>query len=107
MENVIMKKGLAFLLAFVMVLTMQGVAVSAASFADTQGEPCETAANVLYALGIVEGKAEGAYQPNGFLTRAEMATILLRAMNMAENAMGQDVFTDVPSSHWAYANIAA
>ncbi|MBE7024815.1 MAG: S-layer homology domain-containing protein, partial [Ruminococcaceae bacterium] len=102
-----MKKGLTLLLAFVMVITLQAGPVSAQTFADTTGTNCETEVDVLSALGIVEGKAEGAYEPDSALTRAEMATILLRAMNMAENAMGQDVFTDVPSSHWAYANIAA
>ena len=66
------------------------------------GENCETAVEVLAALGIVEGKAEGAYEPDSSLTRAEMATIILRTMNMAEAAEGKAIFSDVPSSHWAY-----
>ncbi len=101
-----MKKGLTLLLTVVMLLTTVTANASAASFADTEGKKCETAVEVLAALGIVEGKAQGAYEPDSSLTRAEMATIILRAMNMAENASGRDIFTDVPSSHWAYANIA-
>lgn len=102
-----MKKGLTLLVAFVMLFTLQTGLVSATSFTDTAGTACETAVDVLSSLGIVEGKAEGSYEPNSFLTRAEMATIILRAMNMAEGAKGQDIFTDVPASHWGYANISA
>lgn len=102
-----MKKGLSLLITVVMLLTMVTVNASATSFADTEGKSCETAVEVLSALGIVEGKAEGSYEPDSSLTRAEMATIILRAMNMAQNAKGTDVFTDVPSSHWAYANVSA
>ena len=102
-----MKKGLTLLVAFVMLFTMQTGLVSATSFTDTAGTACETAVDVLSSLGIVEGKAEGSYEPDSSLTRAEMATIILRAMNMAEGAVGKDIFTDVPASHWGYANIAA
>lgn len=102
-----MKKGFTLFIAFVMLFTMQTGIASAASFTDTVGTDCETAVDVLSALGIVEGKAEGSYEPDSSLTRAEMATIILRAMNMAEGAKGQDIFTDIPSSHWAYANITA
>ncbi len=102
-----MKKGLTLLLAVVMLMTAAVANVSAASFADTEGKNCETAVSVLSALGIVEGKAEGAYAPDDSLTRAEMTTIILRLMNVAGTATGSDIFTDVPSSHWAYGNIAA
>jgi len=102
-----MKKIYTLLLAFVMIFTMQAVTVSAVSFTDTAGTACETAADVLSALGIVEGKSEGSYEPDSSLTRAEMATIILRAMNMAEGAVGKDIFTDVPASHWGYANVSA
>ncbi len=101
-----MKKVLAFVLMLAMLLTMT-VYGAAASFTDTEGTKWETAVEVLAALGIVEGKAEGEYDPEGSLTRAEMTTIILRAVNMAGTASGRDIFTDVTSEHWAYANIAA
>ncbi len=69
-----MKKALTILLAFVMVFTVQAGMVSAASFADTAGVPCETAVDVLSALDIVEG----IYEPVNSLTRAEIAAILHR-----------------------------
>ena len=101
-----MKKMLTMFVAVVMILTM-ATPTFAASFTDTAGKNCETAVEVLAALGIVEGKSAGAYEPDSSLTRAEMATIILRTMNMAEAAEGKAIFSDVPSSHWAYANIAA
>ncbi|MBQ7033988.1 MAG: S-layer homology domain-containing protein [Clostridia bacterium] len=102
-----MKKGLTLLLAVVMLMASAVANVSAASFADTEGQNCETAVNVLSSLGIVEGKEEGAYAPQDSLTRAEMVTIILRLMNMEGTASGVVTFEDVPSSHWAYGNIGA
>lgn len=88
------------------VLMLLGTPVTASVFKDTAGLDCERAIEVLAALDIVEGKAGGNYEPDAALTRAEMTTIILRSMNMASAAKGWDVFADVPSSHWAYANIA-
>ena len=101
-----MKKIFTLFVAAVMVLTL-ATPTFAASFADTDGKSCETAVEVLASLGIVEGKAEGAYEPDSTLTRAEMTTIILRLMNLADIAEGRNIFADVPVSHWAYANIAA
>ncbi len=95
-----MKKGLCLLLSILMIVTA-ATTVSAASFTDTEGKSCETAVEVLSALGIVEGKGEGAYEPDSLLTRTELATIILRAIN-TQALGGQDIFTDVPASHWGY-----
>ncbi len=100
-------KKIALLLALTMLLSLAGVSVSAASFYDTEGKNCETAVEVLASLGIVNGKSEGAYEPESTLTRAEMATIILRTMNMEAGTTGKVIFTDVPETHWAYANISA
>ncbi len=101
-----MKKMFTMFIAAVIVL-MVAMPTFAASFADTDGKSCETAVEVLASLGIVEGKSEGTYEPDSTLTRAEMTTIILRLMNLADSAEGRSIFLDVPSSHWAYANIAA
>lgn len=47
-----------------------------APFSDTAAEGVETMA---YYLGIVNGKGDGKFDPDGLLTRQEAATILLRA----------------------------
>ncbi len=100
-----MKKQLSVFLVCIMLFTMTQISAFAASFTDTEGANCETAVEVLAAFGIVEGKGEGAYEPQSNLTRAEMATIILRAMDVAKTATGKDVFADVPASHWAYAYV--
>ncbi len=101
-----MKTRLSVFLAVLMLFSCICTA-SAAAFTDVAGQRCETAASVLSALGIVEGKSEGIFAPEDTLTRAEMATLVLRMMGMNAQGSGQDIFTDVPSSHWAYANISA
>ncbi|WP_277680231.1 S8 family serine peptidase, partial [Gracilibacillus dipsosauri] len=51
-------------------------------------------------LGIVRGKADGSFNPNGTLTRWEMATILVNAYQLSGEYNGE--FIDVPKSHFAY-----
>ncbi len=102
-----MKRRLAMFLVCVMLLTLPQLSVFAASFPDTEGTNYETAVEVLAAFGIVEGKPEGNYDPDGSLTRAEMATIILRAINLADGITGKDIFADVPSTHWAYSYVSA
>ncbi len=99
-----MKKSLCLLLSILMLITA-ATTVSAAAFVDTEGTNCEIAADVLSALDIVEGKGSGEYEPESLLTRAEMATIILRAINTPALA-GKDIFADVPSTHWGYANVS-
>ncbi|MBE7062867.1 MAG: S-layer homology domain-containing protein [Ruminococcaceae bacterium] len=101
-----MKRGLALLLTGIILLITASATVSAATFIDTEGENCEIAVEVLAALGIVEGKAEGTYEPESLLTRAEMTAIILRSMGMENKNAGRDIFTDVPANHWAYATIS-
>ncbi|WP_419961313.1 S-layer homology domain-containing protein [Psychrobacillus sp. BM2] len=50
-------------------------------------------------LGIVNGKENGYFDPNGKLTRAQMAKILVNAYNLSGTT--DKKFTDVPSKHWA------
>lgn len=101
-----MKRSITLILVIAM-LAVLVVPTSAAVFTDTAGHKCEEAAMVLSSLGIVEGKSEGVFEPDSSLTRAEMATILIRTMGMAEGISGKDIFSDVPSSHWAYAYVTA
>lgn len=101
-----MKRILTLLLIVSLALSGLTASANAAAFADTDGKACSRAVEILKALDIVEGKTEDAYEPDSALTRAEMTTIILRVMQMEQGAKGSDVFEDVPSTHWAYANIA-
>jgi hypothetical protein len=48
-------------------------------FADDNGSPHERSINELREAGIVEGGADGAYRPDGAVSRGAMATFLARA----------------------------
>lgn len=100
-----MKKLLALVLSLICLLTV--TPTFAATFTDTVGENCENAVEVLSALGILEGKGEGVFAPADTLTRAEMAAIILRAMNVTPSTSGGKEFSDVPTTHWAYATIGS
>lgn len=55
---------------------------------------------------IVNGKADGMFYPNDTVTREEIAKILVEAFGIDKNDAACD-FSDVDSSHWSYAYIAA
>lgn len=63
-------------------------------------------------LGIIKGYPDGEFKPDGNITRAELATLLVRTkMDGDENvpAATSTIFRDVPLTHWAakYVNLAA
>lgn len=54
-------------------------------------------------LDIVKGKENGYFDPNGKLTRAQMAKILVNAYDLSGTTDKR--FTDVSSNHWAFNDI--
>jgi len=67
-------------------LTASGVALPTAAvdaFADDDGNVHEAAINQLASAGVVSGVGPGAYSPDGKVTRAQMATFLVRAVDLA------------------------
>lgn len=61
----------------------------------------------LYRRGIVNGRGNNEFQPDGTLTRAEFVTMLLRAYGVEPLGTDAEVpFTDVTAKHWAYGYIA-
>ena len=90
------------------------VAVSASKFADVDNTSYAEAIEVLTALDIVHGyEEEGGlvFKPEGDITRAEAATMIVGALNMnadAQAAAGTSKFTDVnEKASWAtgYVNV--
>lgn len=59
---------------------------------------------VLAKLDILNGYADGTFQPNKNITRAEFATVASRFDKLET---GSKTFSDVPDTHWAYAAIAS
>ncbi len=93
----------SMILAAVLLCTSVGsISSLAVDFPDTAGTKFEKAVSVLSDLGIVEGRDTGEFDPAGNLTRAEMTTIVVRAMGMGDWQEERDCFADVPYEHWAY-----
>lgn len=60
------------------------------------------AVNTLANMGIVKGVGAGGFAPERTITRAEFIAIAARFANAAT---GGDTFSDVPATHWAFAEI--
>jgi len=104
-----LKKVLVFVVVFAMMLTFS---VSALSFPDVdQSASYAESVSVLSSLGLMIGDEQGNFNPDKTITRAEAATIIVRAKGLedaAAGAKGATQFTDVAADHWAsgYINLA-
>ena len=104
-----LKKTLAVVLAFAMILSM---GFSAFAYTDvTAGTKVAEAVGILSNLGIFTGFEDGTFKPNDTVTRAQMAAIICRTLgyeDQAQSSAGSTIFNDVPASHWAsgYVNVA-
>lgn len=99
-----MKKVLSLVLVLSMILGSFGMAF-AATPSDVVGTNYEDAVNVLTELGVVEGYKDGTYKPGNIVTRAEMATLIVKAMGLNDYAVGKSTYTDM-NGHWADAYVA-
>ncbi|MEK3883677.1 S-layer homology domain-containing protein [Paenibacillus sp. PL2-23] len=73
------------------------------AFSDTAGHWADAYIRALRRAGVVNGKGDGAFQPDQEITRAEMATILARVLSMSA-VEGTASFSDV-GGHWAAGHI--
>lgn len=83
------------------------VFVSSKSFADIGSVSwAKSQIESMVAKGVVNGRSETKFAPNDNVTRAEFATLLVRAFGLYdENATSQ--FSDVKSSDWFRAGVAS
>ncbi len=96
---------------------MAALAATTTSFAtvlpeEIVGTKYEEPIQVLAALEIMVGDANGALRLNDTIKRSEVAKMVVHAMGMddlAENSKGTTNFPDVPADHWAsgYINVAS
>lgn len=56
----------------------------------------------LASKGIISGMGEGNFDPDGYLTRAELATLLVNALSLEVDLSTTEAFTDVKSDAWYY-----
>lgn len=104
-----LNKVLALLVVFMMMLSTVAFASSFSDVADSSSY--STAIEVGVDLGLIKGYEDGTFKPEGEITRAEFAAIVVRLLGQeaqAEGAKAATQFTDVPADHWAagYVNIA-
>ena len=99
-----MKKIFSLILVISLLFSLS-VSVSATNFTDTYNIPQAEAIDVIETLGIVEGYGNGVFAPNNTLTRAELCTMLTRALYGDPIYTSHNAFTDVAPTHWAVAYI--
>ena len=95
-----LKKVLALVLAFACAFTM----FAGAAFTDQADIKVDSeVVDTLVSLGVIEGFENGSFQPNGTVTRAQMAKMIyvLRTGNSDASAYNNDktTFTDI-NGHW-------
>ncbi|MBR2404039.1 MAG: S-layer homology domain-containing protein [Clostridia bacterium] len=107
MKNKFFKKTIAVLLSIAMLLPMLPVAYAAqpSDFTDFPTGWSNEAMTAAVANGLLNGRTTTTIEPQGNLTRAEMATIINRAFGAVKMA---DIskFNDVSADDWFYTEIA-
>ena len=106
-----LKKALSLVLVLAMVfaLAVPGFAANttkkASDFKDYSKVTNKEAVDVLTAIGVINGNADGTFAPEGNFTRAEAATLIsyLTLGKTVADALPTSAtkFSDVPATHWA------
>lgn len=88
-------------------LTDEDIALAVPTFLDTFGfEWAKEAIEALFGYGIVKGKSETKFDPSGFITRAEFASMLSRMLELIPTSE-VNTFEDVKPSDWFYDDLRA
>ena len=98
-----MKKFLSLVLALVMTMSLVTVSAGAKDFTDDDKITYEEAVNVISTIGVVDGYADGSFNPQGSLTRGAAAKIIcnmiLGPTTAAELHADTAPYKDVPTNH--------
>ena len=105
-----LKKAFAVVVALAMVMSTVAFAAVFSDVDDSAAYAEAIEAGV--ALKMFTGYEDGTFKPEGDITRAEFAAIVVRMLGQeaqADGAKGVTLFDDVPSTHWAagYINIVS
>ena len=99
-----LKRVLGLGLVGTMLAGMLTMGASAADFTDADKIQHDEAVNVLVALKVVDGKPDGSFDPQGDVTRSQMAKMIAVAMNGGSEAntgtKTTPTYTDI-KGHWA------
>lgn len=72
------------------------------SFDDIFDHQLKEDIEILVARGIINGTTPTTFEPEKIITRAQFATMLVRALEVPLSKPARPSFTDVPSNNWAY-----
>lgn len=98
-----LKKILALVMALAMSLSLITIA-NAADFTDNDDISYEEAAEVMSAIGVIEGFEDGSFDPDGTLTReqaAKLVTYMLLGKNANNLGVERSTFKDVLVTRWS------
>ena len=70
------------------------------TFEDIKNDKNKAKTEALAARGIINGKTEDTFDPDGTMTRAEFATVIARGLGLL--ILGNDIFEDVTEDDWFY-----
>ncbi|MDF1617518.1 S-layer homology domain-containing protein [Petrocella sp. FN5] len=85
----------------------EDIALALPTFLDTFGfDWAKEAIESLFAFGIIKGKSETRFDPSGFVTRAEFASMLSRMLELIPTTEVNE-FEDIKPSDWFYDDLRA
>ena len=97
----IMKKFLSLAIAAVLLLSLSFSVSGADKFSDVpEGSKFYKAVTALSKKNIISGYEDGTFLPGNTITRAEAATIIVRAGGFSADNAKKSIYKDVPDSHW-------
>ena len=103
MKN-IFKRGLSLVLSLSLAFSLMAVGASAEDFADMPNGWSRDAVASAVENGLLRGN-DGKLNPTGLLTRAQLATVIVRAFGATAEA-DLSGFTDVEADRWYYSALA-
>ena len=103
MKN-IFKRGLSLVLSLSLAFSLMAVGASAEEFADMPNGWSRNAVASAVENGLLRGN-DGKLDPTGLLTRAQLATVIVRAFGATAEA-DLSGFTDVKADGWYYSALA-
>ena len=79
-------------------LVQYGCSSASRCFTDVAASPYATQINTLAVYGILDGDGNGRFAPSSRLTRAQLASMLVQALDLSGGPSG--LFSDVPADSW-------
>jgi|GEM_PF-3669835 len=87
--------------------SIYAVVAGTRTFADMQSHPAQKDVELLASKMILSGKSSSEFDPDGDVTRAELAAMLVRALGLRNQAGEATRFSDISGQEWFAGSIGA